>query len=34
MGTFKMYSLSNFQIYKAVLLPIVTMLYLHPQEKN
>lgn len=33
MGTFNLHSLSNCEIYKEVLLPRVTMLYLHPQER-
>ena len=30
--TFKIYSLSNFQVYSIVLLPIITMLYIRSPE--
>ena len=32
MKIFKIYLLSNFQLYNTVLLTIVTVLYLHPQD--
>ena len=32
MRTFKIYSLSNFQIYNTVLLTIVTLLYITPHD--
>ena len=32
MRTFKIYSLSNFQIYRRVLSPIVIMLYRHARD--